>query len=108
GWSRQRWQRPFPFTTGLDYEVSDERRLGNENFIGERIGVVGALRRDERNRVTARDVYVQADWEPAERWRVNIGARHSRVAFDSHDHVITDINPDDRGAPAASGQSPGA
>ncbi|MGH8074383.1 MAG: TonB-dependent receptor family protein [Lysobacter sp.] len=105
-WSTQLWQRPFSVTTGLDYEVSDERRLGNENFIGERVGVVGALRRDERNRVTARDVYVQADWEPADRWRINVGARHSRVEFDSNDHFITDINPDDSGALEYSRTSP--
>ena len=105
-WSTQLLQRPFSVTTGLDYEVSDERRLGNENFIGERIGVVGALRRDERNRVTSRDVYVQADWEPADRWRINLGARHSRIGFDSHDRFITDINPDDSGALEYSRTSP--
>lgn len=105
-WSTQLWRRPFSLTTGVDYEVADEHRLGNENFIGERIGVVGALRRDERNRVTARDLYVQADWQPAERWRINLGARHSRIRFRSLDHFITDINPDDSGALEYSRTSP--
>src|SRR5690606_21458921 len=62
---RWRWEgawldRPFSLTAGHAHEVSDERRLGFENFIGDTVGVVGALRRDEDNVVTGRDVYVQA------------------------------------------------
>ncbi len=105
-WSAQLWNRPFSLTTGVEYQVADERRLGFENFIGDRVGVRGALRRDERNRVTGRDVYAQANWQPADRWRVNVGARYSQVRFRSEDHFITDINPDDSGQLTYSRTSP--
>src|SRR3546814_9709121 len=91
---------------GLEYGVSDERRRGYENFIGERLGVYGALRRDEDNRVSARDAYVQADWQPADRWRVNLGVRHSEVRFTSDDRYITGDNPDDSGRLRYSRSSP--
>lgn len=97
-WSTEWAQRPFSLTAGLEHQVSDEHRLGFENFAGARRGVVGALRRDERNRVTGRDAYLQADWAPAERWRINLGLRRSQVRFESDDHYITASNPDDSGA----------
>ncbi|MCE7031551.1 TonB-dependent receptor [Lysobacter sp. GX 14042] len=108
---RWRWEgawldRPFSLTAGYSHEVSDERRLGYENFIGDTVGVVGALRRDEDNAVTGRDVYVQADWAPAQRWRINVGARHSRVGFESDDRFVTDANPDDSGRLEYSRTSP--
>src|SRR5690606_11708987 len=71
-----------------------------------RTGVVGALRRDESNRVTGRDLYLQADWTPAERWRMHLGARRSTVRFRSSDRFVTDINPDDSGALEYSRTSP--
>src|SRR5690606_6043254 len=96
-WSTELAGRPFALTAGLDYEVSDEHRLGFENFTGNDVGVVGALRRDERNRVTANDVYLQAEWAPAERWRLHVGVRRSEVEFESDDRFVTAINPDDSG-----------
>jgi len=108
---RWRWQgelagRPFSLVAGAEYGVSDERRRGYENFIGDRLGVFGALRRDEDNRVDSRDAYVQADWSPAGRWRVNLGVRHSRVRFSSDDRYVTAQNPDDSGRLAYSRSSP--
>lgn len=96
-WSANLLARPFSLTTGVLYEVSDEHRSGLENFIGEQLGVVGALRRDEQNKVTGRAIYTQAGWQPADRWRVHLGARHSEVRFRSRDDFITAINPDDSG-----------
>ncbi len=96
-WSTQLWQRPFSLTAGVQHEVSDELRRGYDNFIGEQLGVLGALRRNEDNRVSGQDYYAQADWAPAERWRINAGARRSAVRFRSHDRYITDENPDDSG-----------
>lgn len=109
--ARWRWDgdlaaRPLSLTAGVQYEVADERRLGFENFIGERAGVVGALRRDEANRVSGRDLYLQAEWAPVERWRMHLGARRSTVRFDSRDRFITDINPDDSGTLEYSRTSP--
>ncbi|QOY61722.1 TonB-dependent receptor [Lysobacter sp. H21R4] len=97
-WASSLLERPFSLTTGLEHQVSEERRRGFENFIGDRIGVVGKLRRDQDDRVTARDVYAQAEWAPADRWRINLGARRSQVRFNSRDHYITADNPDDSGS----------
>ncbi len=96
-WSGQLAGGFASFTGGIEYEVSDERRLGFENFIGPTLGVVGALRRDEDNRVSGLAFYAQADWQPSDRWRLNIGLRNSRVRFDSRDAYITALNPDDSG-----------
>src|SRR3546814_16040340 len=85
---------------------SSDLRRGYENFIGERLGVYGALRRDEDNRVSARDAYVQADWQPADGWRIKQGVRHSEVRFTSDDRYITADKPDERGRLRYSRSSP--
>jgi iron complex outermembrane receptor protein len=96
-WSSQGLRRPLALTFGLQRDVSDETRRGYENFIGEQLGVRGQLRRDERDRVTGSDQYLQLEWQPGERWRVNLGARHSAARFASQDRYITADNPDDSG-----------
>ena len=99
--ARWRWspqlQRPFAITVGVQRDVSDELRHGYENFIGERLGVRGRLRRDERDRVTGTDEYLQLQWQPGDRWRIDLGARHSALRFDSRDRYVTADNPDDSG-----------
>lgn len=89
--------RPLSLTLGAQREVADEHRRGFENFAGGRQGIVGRLRRDEDNRVTGQDAYAQLDWEPSSRWRVNLGARRSTVAFRTRDRFVTAGNPDDSG-----------
>ncbi|HZW17192.1 MAG TPA: TonB-dependent receptor [Luteimonas sp.] len=105
-WTTQLLGRPFSLVAGAEYGVSDERRRGYENFIGDRHGVFGALRRDEDNRVSGRDAYAQADWQPAGRWRINLGVRHSLVRFASDDRYVTADNPDDSGRLRYSRSSP--
>ena len=97
---------PLALTAGVDHEVAEERRRGFENFIGNRLGVVGALRRDEDNRVHSRDAYLQAEWTPAPRWRVHAGLRHGEVRFVSRDRFVTSGNPDDSGSVAYASTSP--
>ncbi|HEX6927728.1 MAG TPA: TonB-dependent receptor [Gammaproteobacteria bacterium] len=96
-WSADVFDRPFSLAAGLAHEVSDELRRGYENFNGDQLGVFGALRRDEQNRVASRDLYLQAGWEAADRWRIHAGARYSEVTFRSDDSYITADNPDDSG-----------
>jgi len=97
-WSSQGLRRPLALTFGLQQDVSDEARRGYENFIGTRRGVRGDLRRDQRDRVTGADQYLQLEWQPGERWRLDLGARHSAVRFLSRDRYITAANPDDSGS----------
>ncbi|ODS61432.1 MAG: hypothetical protein ABS41_13050 [Arenimonas sp. SCN 70-307] len=97
---RWQWQPSdaLTLTAGALHERAEETRRGFENFIGGQLGVVGALRRDEDNRVTGDDAYAQLDWALAERWRLGAGLRHSQVRFASRDRYVRPGNPDDSGA----------
>jgi iron complex outermembrane receptor protein len=83
---------------GLQYQSTDEHRRGYENFVGDTLGVQGALRRDENNRIDNFDQYVVAEYPFAQRWTLSGAVRHSQVNFESDDHYITDGNPDDSGS----------
>ncbi len=72
-------------------------------------GAMGALRRDEDNRVSSNNLFAQADWRFTERASVTAGLRSTRVAFDSRDFYIVggvNPNPDDSGAAKFSNASP--
>lgn len=84
-------------TVGVERQVSNERRRGYENFAGAALGVRGALRRDEEDRVGATDEYAQLEWAIGDRWRLDAGARHSEVGFRARDRYVTALNPDDSG-----------
>ena len=58
----------------------------------------GALRRDDTNRVSNADPYLQAEWRPTPAWLLNAGVRRSRVSFRSTDGFVTPTNPDDSGS----------
>jgi iron complex outermembrane receptor protein len=88
----------FEWTLGLALEDLSQARRGYENFVGPRLGVRGALRRDERNRVTAVDPFAQARWAVGDRFALLAGLRYSRLRFDSDDRYVRAGNPDDSGA----------
>jgi iron complex outermembrane recepter protein len=83
---------------GLAYDQLGEHRQGWQNFVGTTLGVQGALRRDEDNRVWNLDPYLQGVWKPAPRWNVTAGIRRSSVHFESKDHFIVGANGDDSGS----------
>ena len=58
---------PVQVTAGLDLQTMQEDRKGYENFVGDEFGVKGQLRRNEKNRVTSTDPFVQATWQLAPR-----------------------------------------
>jgi len=100
---RWRWAgglggRELAVTAGLTYDVLDQHRRGYENFIGDTLGVQGALRRDEDNQVDNFDQYLQFEWSVAESLDLMAGVRHSKVKIDSDDHYVTDGNVDDSGS----------
>ena len=102
GDARWNWEgtlagREFQLTAGLSADRQRQHRTGYENFIGDTLGVRGALRRDERNRVEGRDYYAQAWWRFAENWALLAGVRRSDLEFRSTDHYVTERNPDDSG-----------
>ena len=89
--------RPFEIAAGVNWDKQDQHRQGYENFVGDVLGVRGALRRDEDDSVFDFDQYAQATWRFADAWSLTAGLRHSEVKFDSVDHYITATNPDDSG-----------
>ncbi|MDI1273551.1 MAG: TonB-dependent receptor [Polaromonas sp.] len=100
--------RPLEIVGGLAYDTMSEQRRGWQNFQGTALGVLGALRRDEDNRVTSLDPYVQATWKPDPRWTINAGVRHSRVNFDSADNYVVPGNGNDSGSVSYSATLPAA
>jgi iron complex outermembrane receptor protein len=97
--SQQRWwDKPATITAGFSLDQAKEARRGFQNFVGASVGVQGALRRDESNRLRSFDQYVQAQWVLGERWSALAGLRHSQVRFASRDRYIAAGNGDDSGA----------
>ncbi|MBN8442540.1 MAG: TonB-dependent receptor [Thauera sp.] len=84
-------------TAGIDYDRSEDDRQGYQNFIGDRLGVKGALRRDEIDTVTSTDPYLQAIWRQGD-WDWTAGVRHSQVKFEVDDQYVIGANGDDSGA----------
>jgi iron complex outermembrane recepter protein len=78
---------PFQITAGVNYDDLAETRKGFLNFVGSDLGVEGALRRNEANNVYDFDQYIQAQWDPATRWRVIAGVRNNTVEVTSHGHI---------------------
>ncbi|MBL8377658.1 MAG: TonB-dependent receptor [Burkholderiales bacterium] len=109
-WMRQGYlaDGAFTLTAGMNFDAMDERRRGFQNFVGATLGVQGAQKRDEDNRVSVFDRFVQGEWQFAERWRVSGGVRHSRVAFNSRDNFIVGANRDDSGSVAYRATRPAA
>ena len=86
-------ERALIFSLGIDTDKLDERRRGFVN----NAGVQGVVKRDEDDRVANTDFYAQAEWPLSEFFSISFGARASRVKFDSRDHYIAGVNPDDSG-----------
>jgi iron complex outermembrane receptor protein len=82
---------------GASFDSQRQARTGYENFIGDRLGVIGALRREQTDAVSSFDQYAQWYWRFAPRWSLLLGARHDAVRFRTRDHYVTASNPDDSG-----------
>jgi iron complex outermembrane receptor protein len=72
---------------GINYDDLEEARKGYLNYVGNVLGVEGALRRDEANHVYDFDQYLQAQWDPGARWRMVAGVRNNLVEVSSHGHL---------------------
>ncbi|MCC8364309.1 TonB-dependent receptor [Lysobacter sp. A6] len=104
-----RWtsrEAPLQWVAGIAWDRQRQDRRGYENFVGDRLGVRGALRADQTDRVDAFDPFLQATWRANDAWSFSAGVRHSRVRFRSDDHYITADNPDDSGRLDYSATSP--
>jgi iron complex outermembrane receptor protein len=90
--------RPLVLAAGLEWQRAGEHRLGYENFAGDTLGAIGALRRDQHDTATSRDAFAELHWRFLPKWRATLGVRRSQVDFDSRDDYIAAGNPDDSGA----------
>ncbi len=71
---------------GVAVDAMTEDRKGYQNFLGDRLGVKGELRRDEDNTLWNLDPYLQASYHFAPDWTLDAGLRYSNVHFKSKDH----------------------
>jgi iron complex outermembrane receptor protein len=78
---------PLLLVAGVNYDDLAETRKGYLNYSGAQLGVEGALRRNEANHVYDFDQYLQAQWDPTDRWRLVAGVRNSVVQVTSHGHL---------------------
>ena len=86
-------EAPFTVTTGVDFDIAKDARTGYVN----NNGVKGALKRDEDNTVDSWGAYVQAERWLNPDWSISGGLRYTKVNFESDDHFVVGINPDDSG-----------
>jgi iron complex outermembrane recepter protein len=88
---------PLQLTVGASYDSLIEGRRGYLNFIGDNLGVKGQLRRDETNIVFDSDQYLQLQWDPGRRWRLEAGVRNSVVHVSSDNHLAKAGTPNESG-----------
>jgi iron complex outermembrane receptor protein len=87
-------RQPASITVGVEVASMEDRRRG---YVNE-FGAAGDLRRNELGEVISRDIYSVLQWQPAVRWQVFGGVRHSDVSFDVDDDFVVAGNPDDSGS----------
>ena len=107
-WRHTLLSRPLALTAGVNVDEMREQRQGYRNFTGATTGVLGELRRDERNTTRNSDQYLQGEWALTERWQLGLGVRHSRVRFTSSDRYVVPGNGDDSGRVLFSATTPTA
>ena len=109
--ARWSWQgsiagQPVTWVVGATYDRQNELRRGYSNFIGNTLGVQGAVRRNENDIADDVDEYAQGTWDFGPLWSLMAGVRHSDVQFRANDHYITATNPNDSGSVAYRATSP--
>jgi iron complex outermembrane recepter protein len=79
---------------GIAYDDLEETRNQFLNYVGNDLGVEGALRLEETNHVYDFDQYLQAQWDPDARWRLTAGVRNNLVEVSSHNDLPGAVAPD--------------
>lgn len=97
---RLRWSLgPVELLTGAVIERQQDDRRGYENFTGSGadlvLGVTGRPRRQEDNRATTRDAYLQGEWALSPTLTASAGLRSGRVQLSTDDAYLA--NGDDSG-----------
>jgi iron complex outermembrane recepter protein len=105
-WQTEFLDRPFSWVAGFSYDRQNELRRGYDNYVGDTLGVIGELRRDENDITYDLDEYTQLSWDVASQWSLMFGIRHSDVNFSVDDNFITPKNGNDGGAVTYSAGTP--
>src|SRR5437588_324894 len=109
GLTRAQWEAN-PRQADPSAELFNTRKTVNQSqggaAIERQLGAGAELRRDEDDFLSATDGYAQAQWAPLAALSFLGGARYSDVRFNSVDHYINALNPDDSGRVAYSHLSP--
>ena len=96
--------RGLQVVAGVSSDHSEEDRRGYQNFLGTAaaptaLGVTGALRRNEINRVSRNDVYTQGEVDLTTQLVGTLGVRHGRIGYRSQDlYIVAGANGDDSGS----------
>ncbi len=96
--------KPFSLVAGLNYDnMEDDRTQFNTTN-----GVVSSpLKRNEVQTVHNFDQYIQATFEPTDRWLLVGGLRHTKINFNVNDKMpVTGLDPDSSGSLEYSNTSP--
>ncbi len=106
-WRREQALADGRLTTvaGVSSDRQAEQRRGHENFIGDTLGVLGRLRRDETQRAATLDPYLQAEWDTPT-WTLAAGVRRARVSLSAEDRYLAPGNGDDSGSVTHAGWLP--
>jgi iron complex outermembrane receptor protein len=90
-----RWENAS-LIAGASTERQSEDRRGYENFTGsgadQRLGVTGALRRQESNSVRSSDLYLQGELELAPTVTASLGLRSGRLKVETQDEYLSNGN----------------
>lgn len=96
--------RPFTLTAGLNYDTMDDNR---KQYSAANGIIIPTPTRNEQQTVYNFDQFVQASFEPTDRWLLIAGLRHTRVNFEIQDRMpATFADPDGSGTLEFTNTSP--
>lgn len=80
---------PFSLVAGLNYDSMKDAR---KQFNAAGGNLIPGATRDEQQKVTSSGQFVQASFEPSERWLLIAGLRHTNVKFDITDNIPAPVD----------------
>jgi iron complex outermembrane receptor protein len=96
--------RPFTLTAGINYDTMDDNR---KQYSAANGIIIPTPTRNEQQTVYNFDQFVQASFEPTDRWLLIAGLRHTRVNFEIQDRMpATFADPDGSGTLEFTNTSP--
>jgi iron complex outermembrane recepter protein len=96
--------KPFTLVAGLSYDSMEDDRTQFSTTSGV---ISSTVNRNEVQNVHSFDQYLQATFEPTERWLLVAGLRHTKISFNIDDKMPVSIaDPDSSGSLSYNNTSP--